>query len=118
MLKLGMEHKKFTFDREMPPVASIKPGESVLFETEDANVSLITKETDIWAEFPKLYAMGGGCNPVTGPVYVEGATNKDCLKVEIKKVVPGFIRNGGYTSIYSGLGSLQNVQGSLLKMAI
>lgn len=40
MLKLGMEHKKFTFDREMPPVASIKPGESVLFETEDANVSL------------------------------------------------------------------------------
>ena len=115
MLKLGMEHKNFAFDREMPPVASIKPGESVLFETEDANVSLITKETDIWAEFPKLYAMGGGCNPVTGPVYVEGATTKDCLKVEIKKVVPGFIRNGGYTSIYSGLGSLQNVQGSLQK---
>ena len=114
-LKLGMEHKKFAFDREMKPVASIKSGESVIFETEDANVSLITKETDIWAEFPKLYAMGGGCNPVTGPIYVEGAKPGDCLSVKIKKVIPGFIRNGGYTSIYSGLGSLQNSLGSIQK---
>lgn len=113
ILKIGMEHKKFAFDREATPVATIRSGDRVVFETEDANCSLITKETDLWAEFPKLYAKGGGCNPVTGPVYVEGAHPGDCLSVKILRVVPGFIRNGGYTSIYSGLGMLQDCKGSL-----
>lgn len=112
-LVIGMEHKKFAFDREMVPVASIHSGDRVIFETEDANVSLITKESDIWAEFPKLYAKGGGCNPVTGPVYVEEAKPGDCLAVDILRVVPGFARQGGYTSIYSGLGMLQDCKGSL-----
>ena len=113
ILKIGMEHKKFAFDREAKPVATIRSGDRVVFETEDANCSLITKETDLWAEFPKLYAKAGGCNPVTGPVYVEGAHPGDCLSVKILRVVPGFIRNGGYTSIYSGLGMLQDCKGSL-----
>ena len=113
ILKIGMEHKKFAFDREAKPAATIRSGDRVVFETEDANCSLITKETDLWAEFPKLYAKGGGCNPVTGPVYVEGAHPGDCLSVKILRVVPGFIRNGGYTSIYSGLGMLQDCKGSL-----
>lgn len=115
ILTIGMEHKKFAFDREMPPVARIQSGDSVIFQTEDANCSLITKESDLWAEFPKLYEKGGGCNPVTGPVYVEGAKPGDCLSVKIKRVVPGFIRNGGYTSMYSGLGALQNCQSSVQK---
>ena len=112
-LVIGMEHKKFAFDRNIEPVAAIHSGDRVIFETEDANVSLITKESDIWAEFPKLYDKGGGCNPVTGPVYVEGAKPGDCLSVDILRVVPGFIRKGGYTSIYSGLGMLQDCKGSL-----
>ena len=91
-LVIGMEHKKFAFDRNIEPVAAIHSGDRVIFETEDANVSLITKESDIWAEFPKLYDKGGGCNPVTGPVYVEGAKPGDCLSVDILRVVPGFIR--------------------------
>lgn len=113
ILTIGMEHKKFAFDREIAPVASIRSGDRVIFETEDANVSLITKETDIYAEFPKLYALGGGCNPVTGPVYVKGAKAGDCLSVEILRVVPGFLRGGGYTSIYSGLGALQDCKASI-----
>ena len=59
-LVIGMEHKKFAFDRNIEPVAAIHSGDRVIFETEDANVSLITKESDIWAEFPKLYDKGGG----------------------------------------------------------
>ena len=50
---------------------------------------------------------------MTGPVYVEGAKPGDCLSVDILRVVPGFIRKGGYTSIYSGLGMLQDCKGSL-----
>lgn len=42
-VKLGMEHRKFAFDKEMEPAASIESGDSVVLETEDANCSLITK---------------------------------------------------------------------------
>lgn len=45
-----MEHRKFAFDKEMEPAASIESGDSVVLETEDANCSLITKETDLWPE--------------------------------------------------------------------
>lgn len=79
-LVIGMEHKKFAFDRNIEPVAAIHSGDRVIFETEDANVSLITKESDIWAEFPKLYDKGGGCNPVTGPVYVEGPNQETACR--------------------------------------
>lgn len=40
-VKLGMEHRKFAFDKEMEPAASIESGDSVVLETEDANCSLI-----------------------------------------------------------------------------
>jgi amidase len=110
---IRMEHMKFAFDWKIPPVASIKSGERMIFETEDANVSLITKENDLYTEFSKLYELGGGCNPVTGPIYVEGANPGDNLSVEILRIVPGFIRGGGYTSVFSGLGALQDSKGSL-----
>ncbi len=113
IVKLGMEHRKFAFDKDLPPAATIRSGDTVILETEDANCSLITRETDLWPEFKKIYETAGGCNPVTGPVYVEGAHPGDCLSVKILRVVPGFIRNGGYTSIYSGLGMLQDCKGSL-----
>ena len=36
-VKLGMEHRKFAFDKEMEPAASIESGDSVVLETEDSN---------------------------------------------------------------------------------
>ncbi|MCQ5146690.1 acetamidase/formamidase family protein, partial [Enterocloster bolteae] len=78
-------------------------GDSVVLETEDANCSLITKETDLWPEFKVIYETAGGCNPVTGPIYVNGAKPGDSLAVTINRVVPGFARGGGYTSIQSGV---------------
>ena len=74
-----MEHRKFAFDKEMEPAASIESGDSVVLETEDANCSLITKETDLWPEFKVIYETAGGCNPVTGPIYVNGAKPGDSL---------------------------------------
>lgn len=87
-VKLGMEHRKFAFDKEMEPAASIESGDSVVLETEDANCSLITKETDLWPEFKVIYETAGGCNPVTGPIYVNGAKPGDSLAVTINRVVP------------------------------
>ena len=87
-----MEHRKFAFDKEMEPAASIESGDSVVLETEDANCSPITKETDLWPEFKVIYETAGGCNPVTGPIYVNGAKPGDSLAVTINRVVPGFAR--------------------------
>ena len=49
---------------------------------------------------------------MTGPVYVEGAKEGDCLAVEILEVTPGLAFQGGYTSIQSGVGVLEDILGT------
>lgn len=41
--KLGMEHKKFCYDKKTEPAVIIQSGDVVVFETEDANCGLIAK---------------------------------------------------------------------------
>ena len=105
---VGMDTKTFYYDKDNEPAAYIKSGDEVIFFSEDANVSLITEESHIWNDFQKLVAAGGGCNPVTGPVYVEGAKAGGCIAVEILDVKAGEERGGGYSSLYPGLGALSN----------
>lgn len=112
IVKLGMEHRKFAYDKEQTPCCHIDSGDTVIMETEDANCSLITKETDLWV-FSDIYAAAGGCNPIDGPVYVDGAKKGDFLKVELLNVTPGFLRNGGYTSVQSGVGTLEDINGCI-----
>lgn len=97
---------KFYFDKEAEPVLIIKSGDTVLVETEDANVSHIRKNSDIYYDFSRLYDKAGGCNPLGGPIYVEGAKVGDFLAVEILEVEPGAVRGEGYTSVFPGLGAL------------
>ena len=68
-----MEHKKFCYDKKTEPAVIIQSGDVVVFETEDANCGLIAKDEDVWPRFQDIYEAAGGCNPVTGPVYIEGA---------------------------------------------
>ena len=110
-VRLGIEQRQFSYEKKTPPAVTIQSGDTVIFETEDANCGLIRKETDLWPEFEKIYEAAGGCNPVTGPVYVEGAKEGDCLAVEILEVTPGLAFQGGYTSIQSGVGSLEDING-------
>lgn len=111
-IQLGMEHKQFSYEKKTAPAAVIQSGDIVIFDTEDANCGLIRKETDVWSKFEEIYEAAGGCNPVTGPVYVEGAKEGDCLSVEILEVVPGSWLGGGYTSIQSGVGVLEDIWGT------
>lgn len=111
-IKLGMEHRKFAYDAKEAPAAQIDSGDIILLETEDANCSLITKEEHIW-DFQSIYAAAGGCNPINGPIYVNGAKAGDCIAVEILEVIPGFLRNGGYTSVQSGVGLLEDINGTI-----
>ena len=111
-IRLGMEHKKFAYDKEQAPAAHIESGDIVVMETEDANCSHFLKDTDLWT-FKDVYQDAGGCNPIDGPVYVEGAKAGDFLKVDLLSVTPGFLRNGGYTSVQSGVGTLEDILGTI-----
>ena len=108
---LGMDTKKLTYDPTLNPEAHIDSGDTVIFESEDANCSLLTEESHVWAQCQELReAAGGGSDPVCGPVYVNGAEVGDFLAIEIIKVEPGIWRNGGYTSIQGGCGWMEAVK--------
>ena len=100
-------YKSLVYDPLLPPVAHIHSGDTVIFESDDANSSLILDEHPKWTTNHDLNeAAGGGSNPLCGPVYVDGAKEGDFLSIEILKVEPGIWRNGGYTSIQDGIGWL------------
>jgi acetamidase/formamidase len=72
------------FDRRVPPVARIRPGERIIVETEDARGGLTrTPETTTSAFLLEMRRRGWHGNPVTGPIYVEGAEPGDTLAVHI-----------------------------------
>ncbi|MBK1636488.1 acetamidase/formamidase family protein [Rhodovulum adriaticum] len=88
------------WDRSIPPVATIAPGESVHFECLDSSGGQLSKNSTTadlaTLSFDKI-------NPVTGPVYVDGAEPGDILKVQID----GFTPSGwGWTANIPGFGLL------------
>jgi len=66
---------------ENKPAASCKPGETVVFETQDCFSNQIQTE-DVLFETTDWDTV----NPATGPLEIEGAEPGDTLKVEIKKM--------------------------------
>jgi acetamidase/formamidase len=85
------------WDRDFPPRLRIRPGDTVVFETQEASANQVTPaSTD-----EVLSALNFDViHPLTGPVYVEGAEPGDGLEVEVVSlkhkgwgwngVIPGF----------------------------
>lgn len=72
------------FDRRVLPVARVRPGEHFIVETEDSRGGLTrTPETTTPEYLLALRRRGYHGNPVTGPIYVEGARAGDTLAVRI-----------------------------------
>ncbi len=72
------------FDRRTPPVATVQPGERVVVETEDSRGGLTrTPETTTPEALIALRRRGYHGNPVTGPIYIQGAQPGDTLAVHI-----------------------------------
>jgi len=90
---------KYDFDWRHEPVLRVSAGEAFLVETEDASSGQV-RSTDVIPYMDDLpYRQGepGLSNPVTGPIYVEGANKGDLLEIEILSVVPdaqGYTRFG------------------------
>jgi acetamidase/formamidase len=81
-------------------VLTVAPGDSVEFEIVDASGGQLDAESGVadvaTLDFAKV-------NPVTGPVYIDGAEPGDALKVTIESFVPS---GWGWTAVIPGFGLL------------
>ncbi len=108
---VDMDTKHLFYDPLIPPAAHANSGDTIIFKSEDANCSLIAKETDVWVQCQDLReAAGGGSDPVSGPVYFDEAKAGDFLSIEILNVEAGRHDGAyaGYTSIQGGCGWLDS----------
>ena len=97
-----------TFGPHNKPIMEVSPGETVKIETYDCFADAVRPGR----ELDKLLESGAPIydNPVTGPIYIQGAEKGDVLKVEILDIkVPEL----GVTTIVPGFGALE---GWLTKM--
>ena len=90
----------FGWNRDFVPAVIAKPGETIHFECLDSGGGQLGKD----ATLETLNALDfGKINPVTGPVYVEGAKPGDALKVTLRKFIPSGL---GWTANIPGFGLL------------
>ena len=88
-------HQHFGWDNSIPPVSTISPGAVVEFECDDASAGHITDQStadDISTiDFARI-------NPVTGPIFIDGAKPGDTLterseqSLDAERVTDPFLR--------------------------
>lgn len=94
------QHRHFVWDNAIPPVKTVASGEALTFEIMDAwDGQLTSKSTvdDISKGDPARV------NPVTGPVFIDGAQPGDTLAVRIEAYKPS---GWGWTANIPGFGLL------------
>jgi len=92
-----------TWDRSIPPVTHVAPGDTITVELENASGGQLSARSDA----SELLALDfGRINPVTGPIYVDGARPGDALLVEILALD---VEEWGWTANIPGFGLLADV---------
>jgi acetamidase/formamidase len=90
----------FGWDNSFPSVVRIAPGETLEFEVADSAAGQLTPSSTVdnvsRLDFTKI-------NPVTGPVYIDGARPGDVLKVTLLSFTPS---GWGWTANIPGFGLL------------
>lgn len=94
------EHSHYGWDNSLAPTISVKPGATVTFETIDASGGQLSPQSTVGDVATLDF---GKVNPVTGPVFIEGAEPGDALKVSIKEFKPS---GWGWTANIPGFGLL------------
>lgn len=100
----GAQHH-FGWDNSMEPAQRVEPGATILFHCQDSSAGQLGPSSTV-ADVAVLDF--GRINPVSGPVYVDGAEPGDALKVTIDSFVPQ-ARDGagfGWTANIPGFGLL------------
>lgn len=88
------------WDNALPPKLTVAPGETVTFETVDASGAQLSAASTL-ADLKALDF--GRINPVTGPVFVDGAEPGDVLRVTVLEFAPS---GWGWTANIPGFGLL------------
>lgn len=93
-------HHHYGWDNSFSPVETVAPGSTLSFECKDSGSGHFTPESSVadvtTLDFSKV-------NPVTGPIFIDGAEPGDAVKVTIQAFEPsGF----GWTGIIPGFGLL------------
>lgn len=93
-------HTHCGWDNAFAPVLHVAPGDTVTLETREASGGQITRS----ATLPDLVALDfARTNPVTGPVYVDGAEPGDVLKITL---LDFRLSDWGWTANIPGFGLL------------
>jgi acetamidase/formamidase len=90
----------FGWDNANTPVLTVAPGDSVEFETVDSSGGQLNKDSTVAAVGALDF---GKVNPVTGPVFIDGAEPGDAVKVKILHLSPS---GWGWTANIPGFGLL------------
>jgi acetamidase/formamidase len=93
-------HHHFGWDNANAPALVVAPGDTVEFETVDSSGAQLTPASTL-ADLEALDF--GKVNPVTGPVFVDGAEPGDALKVTVRAFQPSC---WGWTANIPGFGLL------------
>jgi amidase len=83
-IRIKLEKCSHVFSPYLNPVATVKPGEQVVIHTHDALGGRIRSEADL----PSEAMAEADPNPLTGPIYVQGAEPGDTLSVHIGSIEP------------------------------
>jgi len=98
--RLSREQIHYGWDNSIEPALTVRPGDTIELETVDASGGQLTKDSttaDVAnVDFARV-------NPVTGPVFVDGAEPGDALKVTILRFQPS---GWGWTANIPGFGLL------------
>jgi len=90
----------YVWDNSLAPALEIAPGQAVELHARDASGGQINQRSSVTdvagIDFARV-------NPVSGPVYVQGARPGDVLAVEVLELRPG---SWGWTAVIPGFGLL------------
>ena len=98
----------YEFNKNLPPSINVDEHEEFIVETEDALSGKVRTEKDlpVAETFGELLNSNPvKTNPVTNPIYVNGAEPGDVLAVEIVDIIPD---KQGVTCIIPGIGPLKD----------
>jgi acetamidase/formamidase len=88
------------WNRDFLPALTAKPGSTIHFECIDSSGGQLGADSTVQSVIDLDF---GKVNPVTGPVYVEGAEPGDALKITIREFTPSGV---GWTANIPGFGLL------------
>jgi acetamidase/formamidase len=95
-----IHHRHHGWDHSIAPVARISPGGTLEFDVADASGGQLRQSSTV----ADVVGMDfGKINPVTGPVYIDGAEPGDILKVTLLSFAPS---GWGWTANIPGFGLL------------